>query len=250
VVDVGCGEGNWLAVCQKFGITDVVGIDGDYVHRERLRIPQSRFLPFDLTKPLRIERTFSLAISMEVAEHLPADCAVDFVESLTRLAPVILFSAAIPFQGGDHHVNEQWPDKWAALFCEHGYLAIDAIRKRIWDNDAVEHWYAQNALLFARREFVERSPALQAEFENSNPAQLCLVHPKQYMHLHKQYLEALVPDEPVAWGVRGASMLLLSCIRKGFQRRFHRLWHSRPRAQRDSHKPDDVLPCERKFGES
>jgi SAM-dependent methyltransferase len=249
LVDVGCGEANWLAICRKLGVEDVLGIDGDYVDRDRLQIPQSQFQAFDLENPFSLGRVFDLAISLEVAEHLPADSAPNFVECLTRLAPLVLFSAAIPHQIGNHHVNEQWPDNWAALFKGHNYLPIDFIRKRVWQNDAVEWWYAQNVLLFARRDFLENSPTLKAEFEKTNPAQLCLVHPKQYLYLHKLYVEALVPDEPVSWSVMGASRLLLSCLRSALSRRFHSLLSRRPPLQTDSHKPNDALACERKLGE-
>jgi hypothetical protein len=61
-------------------------------------------------------RTFDLAICLEVAEHLPPEAAEGFIDSLTRLAPVVLFSAAITFQVGNQHLNGQWPDYWATLF--------------------------------------------------------------------------------------------------------------------------------------
>src|SRR6185437_11521231 len=206
VVDVGCGDASWLAVFQRLGIEDVFGIDGDYVEPELLQIPRDRFEAVDLSKPFNLPRTFDLAISLEVAEHLPADCAPVFVESLTRLAPAVLFSAAIPFQGGNHHVNEQWPDKWAALFREHNYLPVDCIRKRVWENAAVEWWYAQNTLLFAHASLMESNMALKAEFEKTDTNQLRLVHPKNYV-------EAFIPVQPAPWGVRAASRLLIVCLR-------------------------------------
>lgn len=110
VIDVGCGTGTWLSVFCEHGIEDIWGVDGDYVQEEALEIPKDRFLSHDLTKPLALDRKFDLAISLEVAEHLPCDSAEAFVDSLTQLAPVILFSAAIPFQGGVGHVNEQWQE--------------------------------------------------------------------------------------------------------------------------------------------
>jgi SAM-dependent methyltransferase len=147
VVDIGCGDGSWLFVFRKLGVEDILGLDGEYVDRNVLQIPQDRFQAVDLTKPFGLKRVFDLAISLEVAEHLPAESASSFVASLCGLAPAVLFSAAIPFQGGNHHINEQWPDKWAALFRQHGYFLVDCIRKRIWQNEAVEFWYAQSAFI-------------------------------------------------------------------------------------------------------
>ncbi|MGH9343269.1 MAG: methyltransferase domain-containing protein, partial [Terriglobia bacterium] len=147
VVELGCGIAPWLSVLKSCGVEDVLGVDGDYVDRKELLIPADRFLAFNLEQPFQTERDFDLAISLEVAEHLPRSCAEPFVESLTKLAPVVLFSAAIPFQGGTHHVNEQWPDFWADIFRTHDYVTIDCLRKRIWQNENVEWWYAQNILI-------------------------------------------------------------------------------------------------------
>ena len=71
VIDVGCGVGPWAAEFMARGIEDVWGVDGDYVDRAQLRIPKDRFTPRDLTKPLQFDRTFDLAVCLEVAEHLP-----------------------------------------------------------------------------------------------------------------------------------------------------------------------------------
>src|SRR6266542_308161 len=116
VVDVGCGLGTWLAVFAKHGVEDILGIDGGYVPTEALHIPPSRFRSCALTEALLIDRAFDLVVSLEVAEHLPRESAETFVESLATLGPAVLFSAAIPFQGGTGHVNEQWPEYWVKLF--------------------------------------------------------------------------------------------------------------------------------------
>src|SRR5918999_372999 len=143
VIDVGCGVGTWLSVFKKLGVEDVFGIDGEHVDRSMLEIPGEQFLALDLSRPIQIDRQFDLVVSLEVAEHLPKQCAKTFVESLTKLGSVSLFSAAIPFQGGTCHVNEQWPDYWANYFRENDYEVIDCIRKRVWQNDKIEWWYSQ-----------------------------------------------------------------------------------------------------------
>jgi SAM-dependent methyltransferase len=181
VIDVGCGDGTWLSVFHEHAITDVYGVDGDYVDRARLEISQDRFHPHDLSRPLHLERTFDLAVSLEVAEHLPADAADDFVASLARLAPVVLFSAAVPYQGGEHHVNEQWPAYWAERFARHDFLPVDCLRRRIWVNPDVEWWYAQNVLLYGERGRLEMAAALKREYEIAGPVALPLVHPRRFV---------------------------------------------------------------------
>lgn len=221
VVDVGCGDGSWLAVFRKLGVVDVLGIDGDYLDRAILQIPQQHFQALDLTKPLELGRVFDLAISLEVAEHLPPESAPSLVESLTRTAPAILFSAAIPNQGGDNHTNEQWPDKWAKLFQERGYVPLDCVRKRVWQNETVEHWYAQNTLMFARADLLERNPALKAEHDRTDLGQLSLVHPKQYLYLENLYRQAVARAEQYTppSGVIAASRLLAVCVKNAVRKR-------------------------------
>lgn len=189
VIDVGCGLGTWLSAFRELGVEDVLGIDGDDVDRSLLEIPEERFMALDLAEPFELDRRFDLAVSLEVAEHLPEESADGFVDSLVRLAPVVLFSAAIPFQGGVHHVNEQWPEYWAARFERSGYVPVDCIRRRIWHDEAVDWWYAQNALLYVVRERVQRSARLRREAELTGGRPLPLVHPKKYLLLRDWAIE-------------------------------------------------------------
>lgn len=180
VVDVGCGVGAWLSVVKEHGIEDVLGVDGKWVNRAMLKIPGTQFLEMDLTRPIRLLRRFDLVMSLEVAEHLPSACADTFIDSLVNLGAVVLFSAAVPFQGGTHHINEQWPDYWVQRFERRGYVSIDCIRPHIWNNERVDWWYAQNILLFASRDGLRRYLRLQEQAESVG-IPLPLVHPKKYL---------------------------------------------------------------------
>jgi len=144
VVDVGCGEGWWARAFADVGC-DVLGIDGPWMSGDRTHIP---YYTHDLAKsvPNTIGR-FDLAVSLEVAEHLPPGRAESFVTDLCRLADVVLFSAAIPGQGGAGHLNEQPAAYWAALFDANDYMVSGALRWMIWDNPKVENWYRQNLLV-------------------------------------------------------------------------------------------------------
>jgi len=153
VIDVGCGVGTWLAEFRKLGITDLLGLDGPWVKSSSYRIPYAQFLSSDLAAPSEIivDRRFDFALSMEVGEHLPREKANDFIRFLTSLSDVVLFSAAIPGQGGRNHINEQWPDFWIDIFSELGYEMFDVIRPRFWDNKLVSYYYAQNAFLYIKK---------------------------------------------------------------------------------------------------
>jgi len=168
VIDIGCGTGNWLVMAQELGVHDVLGIDGPWV-KAQLAIPPDKFVEHDLSAPLKLDRRFDLALSLEVAEHLPASAAQIFVQSLCDAADVVLFSAAIPGQGGRRHVNEQWPAYWAELFADFQYECYDFLRPKIWNNPRVTWHYAQNSLIFAH--------AGSRHFFGEPTTPLSLVHP-------------------------------------------------------------------------
>ncbi|MFH1115728.1 MAG: methyltransferase domain-containing protein [Pseudomonadota bacterium] len=150
VVDIGCGIGTWLKAFQDLGVGDFEGLDGDYVDRNLLLVEPNRIRQVDLALPFSHVRRFDLAVCLEVAEHIPSDRASGFVKDLTALSDVILFSAALPYQGGTGHVNENWLEYWGILFRRTNYVAVDILRTSLWANDRVSWWYRQNVLIFVR----------------------------------------------------------------------------------------------------
>ncbi|HEY8241238.1 MAG TPA: methyltransferase domain-containing protein [Kiritimatiellia bacterium] len=212
VVDVGCGVGTWLSAFIEAGVKDVLGLDGAYARESGLVIPDGCFQAADLAAPLQVGRRFDLAVSVEVGEHLPRAAAGTLVDSLTRLAPVVVFSAAVPFQGGTDHVNEQWPDFWAALFRARGYVAVDALRPRIWQDAAVEVFYRQNLLVFADERELARNPALAAARAATSDRMLSVAHPELFSGRNAYPLGSLRSLWP--WIVRRT----LSALKRGLTR--------------------------------
>lgn len=149
LLDVGAGHGAWASEWMAAGVGDVLAVDGEYVSLDQLVIPSTNFRAHDLGTPLDLGRRFDLVQSLEVAEHLPAAKAATFVETLTRHGDVVLFSAAVPHQGGEHHVNEQPPEYWRSLFAKRGYAAFDWLRPRLVDQKQVKGWYRYNSILYA-----------------------------------------------------------------------------------------------------
>ena len=182
IVDFGCGTTTWLSVFSEHGVTDVIGVDGDYVDRNQLEIPQERYVSWDLEQPFEVEREFDLAISLEVGEHLSPNGGFSLVEALTAAAPVVLFSAAIPHQGGTNHVNEQWPEYWISLFTDHGFVCVDAVRERIWKNINVSWWYSQNMFFFVSEKSLNKFALLKSVHDRQYGV-LPLVHPRHYEQL-------------------------------------------------------------------
>src|SRR5712691_1273395 len=157
VVDFGCGQGAWLSVWQGSG-AEIAGVDGAYVERSQLLIDQAFFHAADLAEPIDLGRRFDLVQSLEVAEHLPASKARQFIETLTAHGSCVLFSAAPPGQGGEHHVNEQPPDYWRALFRERGFAAVDYLRPLIGKDAEIEPWYRFNTILYVAEDHLAALP--------------------------------------------------------------------------------------------
>jgi SAM-dependent methyltransferase len=190
VVDFGCGQGAWLSVWAAAGAT-VVGVDGPYIDRRGLLIDPSDFHPADLSAPIDLGKQFDLVQSLEVAEHLPAAKAGQFVDTLTAHGACVLFSAAVPGQGGENHVNEQPLGYWRAIFRERGYSAVDYLRPLICNDPAIARWYRCNIMLYVR-DVVSASLA--------EPARSCCVPEAQpleeYWPLSYRLRHALVRQLP------------------------------------------------------
>ncbi len=184
VVDVGCGSGTWTKAFLDVGC-EVLGIDGTYVRDEQLVFPRERFRRQDLSRPLRLERRFDLVNCLEVAEHLPETRADGFVADLCRLGDAITFSAAVPGQGGTHHVNEQWPSYWHPKFRAQGFVPLDCLRPLLWGNPKVAWWYVQNLFAYVK---ASRLADYAVAAAAAQPWPVDLVHPRAYVR-------ATVPHE-------------------------------------------------------
>jgi hypothetical protein len=146
VVDVGGGEGWWARAFATAGCRHVLAIDDAVEPGERDGV---EFMQADLADVAGLA-AYDLAICLEVAEHLQPKVGDQLVAELAATAPIVVFSAAIPAQGGHMHVNEQWPGYWADRFAAVGLACSDSLRWRIWDDDQVEVWYRQNLLVFGQ----------------------------------------------------------------------------------------------------
>ena len=156
-VDIGCGHGYWLKAFVERGVSEYLGLDGDYVDRSQLAIPADHFRAVRLDQPFQLEGRYDLAICVEVAEHLPAAAADNLIPVLCGAAPVVLFSAAIPGQPGDHHINARPHKYWRERFARQGYAALDALRPALWHRDDLLLCYRQNLLLYVRESVLEQA---------------------------------------------------------------------------------------------
>lgn len=183
VVDIGCGLGTWLKVFSDHNITDFTGYDGAHLDLSKIEIDKKYIIIEDLEKPFSSNRTYDLAMSLEVAEHITPQNAANFVNSICKLSQTVIFSAAIPQQGGQNHLNEQWPEYWQELFAKNGFTMHDVLRHKFWDNKDVDYWYKQNMFLVTG----PKSPYYSAD---NKPLQR-LVHPDLLNIYHNLYSDTI-----------------------------------------------------------
>lgn len=201
-LDVGCGVGAWLAALREHGVMDVTGLEGGEPDAQQLLVPAEVFRRTDLEQPFRLGRTFDLVLCLEVAEHLPPASAGSLISSIAAHGDAVLFSAAIPGQGGDYHLNEQWPAYWHERFVAEGYDCFDVIRPELWTHPDVGYWYSQNLLLFARG---DRADHLKAGGQSpSSP--MALIHPTLY--------EAWIAEARRDRGIKESAESLLTAAKR------------------------------------
>lgn len=152
VVDIGCGIGAWLEIWKnQSNVKEVNGVDAKFVDKSLMRIDvESEFIEADLNTKIPKLKSYDLAMCLEVAEHLEESRANSFVEDLTKLSNVILFSAAIPGQEGTHHINEQYIGYWIEKFEQNNFKCYDVVRPLIWNVDSIAWWFRQNTVIFVK----------------------------------------------------------------------------------------------------
>lgn len=176
-LDIGCGTGSWLKNFSIFGVNDILGIDY-YVDLNFLEIPKDKFKKLDLSKPLDLKRKFDVILCLEVAEHIPVTASNTLIDSLVKHSDYIVFSAAIPGQGGCNHINEQWQEYWVRKFASNNYTALDCFRPKLWNDNKIPFWFKQNTLLYYNKE--------RNINQNINSSIINIVHPDLFAHTLSQ----------------------------------------------------------------
>lgn len=154
VIDVGCGTGAMLA---EFVSKGVKGKGLEYSEDGIARC-QSKGLDvthFDLEADSKdTDERFDVAISMEVAEHLPEPIADPYVNLLCSLSDRVVMTAAPPGQIGTDHVNLQPKSYWIEKMEARGMTYRPDLEKQWkeeWANQDVVSFYWRNLMVFERQ---------------------------------------------------------------------------------------------------
>jgi hypothetical protein len=193
VIDIGCGLGQWLYVFQAKLNTSVYGVDGFHVPENDSFISEHHRLRVNLEEYLSSTtiKKYDALLCLEVAEHLDISYSTTFIDKLTSLSDIILFSAAIPGQTGENHVNEQPHGFWLDKFEERGYLILDPFRKKFWNDSRVNWWYAQNLFLICK------PSSCSQESMSHNYDRNMYVHP-QLLDLYKPAMSDSIADRSLS----------------------------------------------------
>jgi hypothetical protein len=156
VIDIGCGVGTWLSVAREMGASIIKGVEGPWINEvDAMVINNSLIEIVDLESEWEVDGNFDLGICLEVVEHVSTISGEKLIQKLSTICSIIVFSAAIPGQGGNGHVNEQWPTYWQERFFQNGMEAIDCIRPFIWNEQDIPLWYRQNIVIFVKKEIAQ-----------------------------------------------------------------------------------------------
>jgi hypothetical protein len=158
-----------VSVAQRLG-AECVGLEGDSV--SDVALPNLDIRVANLEQFISVAGRFDLALCLEVGEHLSQERSNSLVHDLCSLSDCVLFSAAIPGQGGANHINEQWQSWWARLFAENDFILFDCIRPRVWSNRAVEQWYRQNMFLY-----VDKTKSATLALPLESKLDIDIIHP-------------------------------------------------------------------------
>jgi hypothetical protein len=192
VVDVGGGTGGWLREFGSAGVGRLALVDAEAV-RPFMVIPPECLHAADLEQPLPSLGRFDLAACLECAEHLSASRANDLVSWLASAADVVLFSAAIPGQGGKNHINEQFPRYWSALFEKQGFVKRDVLRQRFLTDPSIPWWYRQNLFFY-----VKAGRSLATSQEDLIPDDFALILREMEKSYSRPRLRKVLHDLPPA----------------------------------------------------
>ena len=155
VIEFGCGPGHLTKALSKLGIK-VDAIDG-FSTPDFDGFSNILFTTIDLNNEDQLSdfldnKQYDIAICTEVAEHLNPTISQTLIKYLTKCSPVVVFSAAVPFQGGHGHINCRSRGFWHNIFIKHNFQLLDSLRNKLRENDNLAIWYKLNMLDYVSKD--------------------------------------------------------------------------------------------------
>lgn len=149
-LDFGCSTGLYLREVQ-IKMPDIHAVGFEFSKEAVDSALCNYVLQADLTNPVEIERIpNTLGLCLEVLEHIEDKYWRQVLENMTRSCDKIIFSAAVPGQGGTGHINCRPKIDWIKRFHELGWVVdLDASRHLINYMQQGYHmgWFSNNAMV-------------------------------------------------------------------------------------------------------
>lgn len=149
VNDYGCGPGIYVNSMRKLGI-DAYGYDIDS------RIPNdSHFFKKNILDDDFNDKC-NAAVCLEVLEHIEEADSIRFMQKMLSSIEddgYLIFSAAVPNQGGDGHINCKPKQFWEDKIVNSGFVRVVAEEKEVLDivkSNQYMGWFANNFMLFKK----------------------------------------------------------------------------------------------------
>jgi hypothetical protein len=222
VIEFGCGKGDLSRAFASMGLS-VFAFDG-YANPDFYELENITFAKVDFNGTLALKthlaalkRKFDVAICLEVAEHLDPSVSSELIEVITSVSDVVIFSAAVPGQGGDGHINCRSREFWYDQFTKNNFEIADTIRVRLRGKDDVAVWYRLNVIDYVKRNVNVFSPEISqlvrrliaSESEASSAFyraqkkyelrhQLLIMQPFRFVFWLRNMIKKLVGRSPIA----------------------------------------------------
>jgi hypothetical protein len=173
VMDLGCGMGAWSKAMFERGFEEITLVDHPSLPRNKLLIhAKERFNAVDLDVSLPGPGNFDMIMCIEVLEHFKEKRALEILDFICCSTSLVLFSAAIPGQFGEGHINCQRHGYWHAQFERRGFAFYDGFKPNLLSNDSINYWIRQNLFIYFKPSQAWRFTGLS----NTTTSEFELVH--------------------------------------------------------------------------
>jgi hypothetical protein len=148
--DFGCSTGTYLYQIKKH-LPNIISVGFEFSDEAVQHAVCSDIIQHDLTTPLTISKSpRTLGLCLEVLEHIEDIHWKSVLENITKNCDRVIFSAAVPGQGGVGHINCRLKIVWIKRFHELGWVVdLDGTNHLLnyMKNGYHMGWFANNAMV-------------------------------------------------------------------------------------------------------
>ena len=149
ITDMGCGNGGYVKMFADFNIT-TQGFDGNPDTKKWDVSGGLCVGPVDITEEMFWDMTDAV-MSIEVAEHIPAEYEQAFLSNLVTTARDLIFlSWGVPDQPGEFHVNGQWEADVVQKMNQSGWEPHENLTQML-QNEAEFGYLKRNVQVFKKQ---------------------------------------------------------------------------------------------------